>query len=536
MTVDNETGALDLSHAEYLLDPPDTIWEGILSMDHATWLEVKDLEVIEQAEDRVRQYSTDLTREAWLGLYASSNPLMRTPPAGMEIPHSIFSRAASMPEWGSLRKSIVADEIAAAFGAAHFSDELIHRLPPEVKETLAAAQAAQEALHELRARRQLQDMIMSPRGGAAEADGDGGDQTPSTSPGTSPSITSTSVESLVEQLLEAEAAASECAQDALRAIDKASARIDRAMAESASAAATSLSGLKSAAQEFGFGWSLGGNIRPTWEQVEGLHELADYLKRSEHLKLILDALGWAKRMVSAERRKSRYGRESFTHYQVQELDLESIAPEELVGWMEADRDSPLWLDFLRRALDGELLHRRYEGEDEVGRGPFVMLIDKSGSMHGRPNATACAVELALMKLALEQNRRFISIPFSDVGEFHVFDPGPRPDPSELLRHLELFYGNGTEPYGPLTKAIELIRTDPAFLEGDVLIITDGAFDDPDESFLELLAEAREEPGLKVVAVLVRGASGQAVFADKVVPIHDLVQERDRLAEAVAPLL
>ncbi len=247
-------------------------------------------------------------------------------------------------------------------------------------------------------------------------------------------------------------------------------------------------------------------------------------------------MGWAKRMVSAERRKSRYGRESFTHYQVQELDLESIAPEELVGWMETDQDSPLWLDFLRRALDGELLHRRYEGEDEVGRGPFVMLIDKSGSMHGRPNATACAVELALMKLAREQNRRFISIPFSDVGEFQVFDPGPRPDPGELLRHLELFYGNGTEPYGPLTKAIELIRTDPAFLEGDVLIITDGAFDNPDESFLELLAEARDEPGLKVVAVLVRGASSQAEFADKVVPIHDLVQERDQLAEAVAPLL
>jgi uncharacterized protein with von Willebrand factor type A (vWA) domain len=239
--------------------------------------------------------------------------------------------------------------------------------------------------------------------------------------------------------------------------------------------------------------------------------------------LILEALGWAKRMVSAERRKSRYGRESFTHFQVQELDLESIAPEELVGWMESDRESPLWLDFLRRALDGELLHRRYEGEDEVGRGPFVMLIDKSGSMRGRPNATACAVELALMKL-------------SGTGQFQVFDPGPRPDPGELVQHLELFYGNGTEPYGPLTKAVELVRNDPALQEGDILIITDGAFGAPPESFLELLAEAREEPGLKVVAVLVRGKSSRADFADKVVLLQDLVQERDRLAEAVAPLL
>jgi uncharacterized protein with von Willebrand factor type A (vWA) domain len=143
-------------------------------------------------------------------------------------------------------------------------------------------------------------------------------------------------------------------------------------------------------------------------------------------------------------------------------------------------------------------------------------------MRGRSNASACAVELALMKLALEKNRRFVSIPFSGTGQFQVFDPGPRPDPGELVQHLELFYGNGTEPYGPL--------------EGDILIITDGAFGAPPESFLELLAEAREEPGLKVVAVLVRGKSSRADFADKVVLLQDLVQERDRLAEAVAPLL
>ena len=89
MMADNGTSALDLSQVEYLLDPPDTVWEGILSIDHATWLEVKELKVIEQAEERVRPYSTDLTREAWLGLYASSNPLMRTPPAGMKIPHVV---------------------------------------------------------------------------------------------------------------------------------------------------------------------------------------------------------------------------------------------------------------------------------------------------------------------------------------------------------------------------------------------------------------------------------------------------------------
>jgi len=536
MTGINEVNALDLTHVGYILDPPDTIWKGVLKMDHATWLEVKDLVVIQQAEERVHECSHEITREAWLGLYASTNPLRRIPPSGMEVAHSIFSRADQMPEWESLRTSIVADEIAAAFGAAHFSSELINRLPPEVKEKMERAKQAQDKLEELRARVQIHKMLLHAGEGVSDVEGEGTADDNAVTPASGLEMSSDNLVELEEQVREAEAASSAHTREALEEMDQAKARIERAMVDSVSAASTSLSELKSAAQEFGFGWGMGGSVMPTRQQVEGLHELSEYLKRSDHLKLILEALGWAKRMVSAERRKSRYGRESFTHYQVQELDLESIAPEELIGWMETDRESVLWLDFLRRALDGELLHRRYEGEDEVGRGPFVMLIDKSGSMRGRPNATACAVELALMKLALEQSRRFVSIPFSDAGQFQVFDPGPRPDPGELVQHLELFYGNGTEPYGPLTKAVELVRNDPALREGDILIITDGAFGAPPESFLELLAEAREEPGLKVVAVLVRGKSNRADFADKVVLLQDLVQERDRLAEAVAPLL
>ena len=173
MTGLSEVNAMDLTHVEYLLDPPDTIWKGVLTMDHTTWLEVKDLVVIRQAEEQAHECSHEITREAWLGLYASANPLRRIPPSGMEVAHSIFSRADQMPEWESLRMSIVADEIAAAFGAAHFSCELINRLPPEVKEKMERAQQAQDKLEELRARVQMQK-ILSPAGeGVSNVEGEG---------------------------------------------------------------------------------------------------------------------------------------------------------------------------------------------------------------------------------------------------------------------------------------------------------------------------------------------------------------------------
>jgi uncharacterized protein with von Willebrand factor type A (vWA) domain len=414
------------------------------------------------------------------------------------------------------------DEIAAAFGAAHFARELIARLPPEVKQKMQEAQRAHDALSEVQARREALEAALDA----------------SHVPGKPPAP-----DELGRQIRDLEGDAKRLRrrlraseQEAVESVEEATARTEQALAQSMAAAAEGLSDLKNAAAEFGFGWGLGSSTGATRQEIEGLHELAERLKSSKQLKQILEALGWAKRMVSDERRKSRHGREKFTHYRTQEIDLETIAPEELTGLMEADQGSPIALDFLRRAADGELLHRQYEGDDHVGKGPFVILVDKSGSMRGQPNATACAVELALMKLALEQRRRFVCIPFSDIGQFQVFDPGPRPDPRSLVDHLEQFYGGGTEPYAPLRAAIALVREDPSLREGDILIITDGAFGAPPPEFVESLAEARDDPGLKLVAVVIRGHAGQAGFADKVVLVSDLFKDRELLAEAIGALL
>jgi uncharacterized protein with von Willebrand factor type A (vWA) domain len=294
--------------------------------------------------------------------------------------------------------------------------------------------------------------------------------------------------------------------------------------------------LQTVAEELGVGSGLGSSRYIARERVAGLHELSKYLRKCPSLKLILESLGWAKSLVTRERRKSTRGRQSFTHYKTQDLDLETLSPDELVSMIAFDPSSPIYLDFLCRALDGDLLHAQFEGEDYAGRGPIVFLRDESGSMRGRRRATACALELALMLEARKEERRFISIPFSDIGQFDVYDPGLKPDPIALMDHLELTYGDGTEPYGPLTVAIELIRDDATMKTGDILCITDGRFGQPPDEFLQLLEEAREEPGLKLVAVVINGHPGQADFADKVVMIGDIVRERERLAEAISPIL
>lgn len=518
-----------LATQEYLLDPPQSVWRGLLNADHATWLDIRDLEIVRLTQERAREYGEAITREAWLGLYSPASPLKSDPPSGMLVSHSIFARAGELEEWSALRASVGADEVAAAFGAAHFVRELIDRLPEEVQEKMKEAERAQQALQGLRGQIEALKSMAYDKAGPPHARGE-------RAKNASIDALKEKIQQLKHEADDAKAESERRAGELTKALSEGSARTKQALSGSIMQAASNLSGLRDVARELGFGWGQGASAGVTREEIEGLQELAEHLKRSPHLKKLLDLLGWAKRTVAAERRKSRHGREVFTHHQTQDLDLETLAPEELMGLVDPDPGSVLSLDFLRRALDGELLHRRYEGEEQAGRGPFVILTDKSGSMRGWQNATACALELALMRAAIEAGRRFVSIPFSGKGQYEVFDPGHRPDPKELLQHIETFYGGGTEPFAPLEAAFRLIEEGASLKEGDALIITDGAFGAPPEGFLERLASAREAPGLKIVAVVIDEAPGQAGFADRVILVEDLFHERDRLAAAIAPLL
>jgi uncharacterized protein with von Willebrand factor type A (vWA) domain len=476
-------------------------------------------------------YGDDIPREAWLGLYSPNNPLKGIPPTGMEVVHSIFKRAERMPEWKRLRASIEMDPLACAFGAAYFSKDLISKLPEDVKEKMENAQIQREGQQD------LEDQIQQLENLAQALGSDRTNDDPSGEGGSS--LTQTKIEEQIQELRnkleESRSKVDQSTDEAISAIENADSQIQHALAQSMMDATDSLEHLKSAANEFGYGWDVGSNGGVSLEHVEGLYELSEYIRASKYLRMILELIGWAKRMVSCERRKSKHGRERFTHFQIRDLDLETLAPQELVNLVAFAPGSDLHAEFLCRALDGDLLHSYFEGDDHAGRGPMVFLRDESGSMRGWQRAVSCALQLALMNEAHKEKRRFISIPFSGRGQFYVYDPGHNPDPIELLHHLEFTYGHGTCPYEPLLEAIRIIKEDGSMKSGDILVITDGAFSTPPEEFIEILERAREEPGLRIVSIVVDSEPGQAHFADKVVLVSDIFEEKEKLAEAVAAL-
>jgi len=144
------------------------------------------------------------------------------------------------------------------------------------------------------------------------------------------------------------------------------------------------------------------------------------------------------------------------------------------------------------------------------------------------------LEWALLEIARRDRRDFYSIPFSGSGQYQVWEaPKPgQPDPEGLLAHLGHFYNGGTEPYGPLVKALELIESGD--LRADIFMITDADFAEPPDDFLNRLAQAKNNRPLRIVTVVVGADDAQAqTFADQVICVDDLARDRERLRSAVA---
>jgi len=143
--------------------------------------------------------------------------------------------------------------------------------------------------------------------------------------------------------------------------------------------------------------------------------------------------------------------------------------------------------FFKKSAEGELLiwdhftpapfsvkdpRRTLERQKRNDRGPMVIALDTSGSMRGKPEEVAKAAVLALLRVALEENRACYLINFSsqtrclDLSELATSLP-------ELLRFLEFSFHGGTD-LGPALRECLRVLDQGAFREADILVISDFA--------------------------------------------------------------
>ncbi len=457
-----------------------TVWEKPFTFSEQEWAQqVTNQQFIQNsAENLSGEYQKigEIMRDTFVGLHdRMANFQGRDDdPVSTEL----FRHLSEADEWHSLKEKTRGDTMGSALATSHIAKEFLSNLPEEVQEAIKKHQEAQC---------ELENAQSQANAGLPISKGE--------------------LDALRDRMMQTQ-------QQALSAMGNSPAQMKASAWDSAQSAQNQLDNAKRAANAFGLGWGNEPGQEVTMENLDGIVELSQHISDHEELQGLLDTLGWVEEMVENVKEDVSSGQHYFTHYERGELDLERLADQEYL-YLASDLEE-IRLSFFARAIDGDVLLKHYEGEDELGKGPFVFVYDTSGSI--KPYRTVLsAIILSLLKAAREEGRRFVAIPFSGPGDYQVFDPGPDPTPAQLLELIKFGYWGGTEPYLPLEAALEIIQTDESMQKADILFLTDGEFASPPDDFLQNLAKARKDIGVSLVSLVLFASNNQCeLFSDRVV--------------------
>lgn len=143
------------------------------------------------------------------------------------------------------------------------------------------------------------------------------------------------------------------------------------------------------------------------------------------------------------------------------------------------------LEFYRKLLEKQLLTYRLQGEswqerhvlrpvthhqdEEQPRGPFIVCIDTSGSMGGLNERCAKAFCLALMKIALADNRSCHVMLFST--EIVHYDLLSVDGLEQCMRFLHQTFRGGTDLAACLQETVKRLES-PSWADADAVVISD----------------------------------------------------------------
>jgi uncharacterized protein with von Willebrand factor type A (vWA) domain len=195
--------------------------------------------------------------------------------------------------------------------------------------------------------------------------------------------------------------------------------------------------------------------------------LARRLRGDPRLKRIALLAGRFTRIAQQKRRtKVRHGAEEITDVELGN-DLGRLLPVELVKL----RHPRLHMLALRDLLERKSMQYGLRGTERLGKGPLVLLLDRSGSMAGEKDEWSMAVALALLGMAHDEHRTFAFVAFTDQVIYEaVVKPGERLDEEAL----NLTCSGGTDIDAAVARGLDIVERNPGALhEADLVLVTDG---------------------------------------------------------------
>jgi uncharacterized protein with von Willebrand factor type A (vWA) domain len=265
--------------------------------------------------------------------------------------------------------------------------------------------------------------------------------------------------------------------------------------------------------------------------AEEVKRLYGKIRGNQTLRRIMEISGRYRRMAKAlQMSKPVHGNDETVGIEF-DNDLSRIVASELVSLS----DELLEYDFLRRFTERQLMVRETRSVESETRGPIVIVVDESGSMHGPPVENAKAMALSILWIAEHQKRWACLVGFagSTEGNFLVVPPGKR-DVNAIMDWLVHFYSGGTTMDVPLD-VLPKKWSKLGCPEGrtDIIQITDAYVDVPaklEHSFLKWKAEH----DVKMNTIVIGSDPGDlARVSDRVWKINELNLDADGIADCLS---
>lgn len=246
------------------------------------------------------------------------------------------------------------------------------------------------------------------------------------------------------------------------------------------------------------------NLGRLWDLSEGTFETSGFeildtfaklLGNDESLKELADLLGKQTRVqISYEKElrdkvviKSSWQPKHAYKGEINGLrfsnDISSVLPSELSLMNNPAANKLFQLKFAQKQLLSYDYQRMEEEQEESKekeettvekkepKGPIIICVDTSGSMHGTPENIAKTITFALSKIAIEEERKCYLISFStSIETLDLTDFSANPI-GKLVQFLRMSFHSGTDATPALKHAVKML-SENEWKNADVLMISD----------------------------------------------------------------
>lgn len=433
----------------------------------------------------------DLVQDEYLALY-KADPKFREPKdmkPTHRLNHHVMKQAVDQKTWKELRTYTELDEWTSAMAAVQFGEKL-QEMFEEMEELSQAQQGVEESSE------QVAGIIQQMQQSA----GNGG-------------VTDQQVQDLLDALKNQQ----QQSKNLDKQIEKNESDIRQGVRNAAKQSQEDIEDSQEAVAMFGTDPGMLQRM-PNDLRIE----LAKRIQRNRKLQDLAKMVGRFVRLAVGEQSRK------ITHVPDEVYDVElgdalgRLLPSEFL-YLSNKKTKPV---FYKKYVEKQLMQYQVRGSEKVGKGAIICMIDSSGSMHGQPDMWAKALALAFLNIAVRQKRDFVVVLF---GSEHDplyewrFEKGLA-DPAEVLDFAESFIGGGTDFMKPITRGVELLRTqynDDGAMKGDLVFITDGYCTVTDE-WLDIYLNNKEDLAFRMYSCLI-GVEAPVldVLSDVVYTVDDL---------------